>query len=141
VVPVNRQEIESILKDYHWMINSIKIMQDEAASSKGLVSQYGLEAGMPKQKGRTSDPVYGEVLRRSKYCERIEEYERKVKFIQDRLHLITDPRESEVLHWILEGKSLGWIGRHMGLSITHIRRIRSDIVDKMSETVQMAQMS
>lgn len=130
---MTKKEIESILKDYHWMLNSIKIMRDCLTSSKGLVSQYGEEASLPKQKGRTGDPVYNEVVRRTKYQDKIKEYEEKVKIIQDRLHVITNVRETEVLHWLLEGKSYTWIARHMGLSERHIRRIKDSIVEKMSQ--------
>ena len=35
---MNRAEIEKILKDYHWMINSIKIMR-ESFFSNNLVDQ------------------------------------------------------------------------------------------------------
>lgn len=132
VVPINKEKIESILKDYHWMINSIKIMRDSAISSNGLVAQSGVEASLPKPKGKTSDPVFGEVVRKSKYHKRIEDYEEKVKIIQDRIHLITDNRETEVLNWMLEGKGYSWIARHMGLSERHIRRIKDSIAEKLS---------
>ncbi|MCQ4921386.1 helix-turn-helix domain-containing protein, partial [Phocaeicola vulgatus] len=57
----------------------------------------------------------------------------KVKMIQDRIHVIQDEREFEVLNWLLDGKSYSWIARHMGLSERHIRRIKDSIVEQMSE--------
>lgn len=99
----------------------------------GLTAQYGIEATLPKPKGQTSDPIYSEVIRRSKRWDKIKEYADKVKVIQDRLHVIKDEREIEVLHWLLEGKSYRWIGYHMGLSFSHIKRIRDSIVDKLAD--------
>ena len=52
--------------------------------------------------------------------------------VQDKIHLITVDREIEVLRWLLEGKSLRWIGMHMGLSDRHIGRIKDTVIRKMS---------
>jgi hypothetical protein len=130
------KQIESILKDYHWMMNSIKILRDSMKDAgEELTAQYGDEAGMPKAKGSTSDPVYRECVRREKRYSVIHKYETKISIIQDRMHLITDDREIEVLYWLLEGKSYRRIAMHMGLSHTHIGRIKDSIVKKMSEYV------
>ncbi|MGY6209896.1 LuxR C-terminal-related transcriptional regulator [Cytobacillus firmus] len=130
------KQIESILKDYHWMMNSIKILRDSMKDAgEGLTGQYGDAAGMPKAQGTTSDPVYRECVRRERRYSVILKYQAKISVIQDRMHLITDDRENEVLHWLLEGKSYRWIAMHMGLSHTHIGRIKDSIVKKMSEYV------
>ncbi|KQL21764.1 hypothetical protein AN957_02930 [Cytobacillus solani] len=117
------------------MMNSIKILRDSMKDAgEGLTAQYGDQAGMPKAQGTTSDPVYREAVRRGKRFGVINKYEAKISTIQDRMHLIKDDRELEVLHWLLEGKSYRWIALHMGLSHSHIRRIRDCIVDQLSDT-------
>jgi DNA-directed RNA polymerase specialized sigma subunit len=129
-------QIESILKDYHWMMNSIKILRDSMKDAKeGLTAQYGDTAGMPKAQGTKSDPVYREIVRRERRYSVIHKYEEKISVIQERMHLINDDRENEVLHWLLEGKSYRWIAMHMGLSHSHIGRIKDSIVKKMGEYV------
>ncbi|MGG3662078.1 helix-turn-helix transcriptional regulator [Bacillus gobiensis] len=131
---MNRQQIEKILKDYSWMINSIKILRDSMKDAgEGLTAQYGIESVQPKPQGTTSDPVYREVVRREKRFKKVAHYEEKVKVIQDRLPAIKEEREIEVLHWLLEGKSYRWIGAHMGLSFSHIKRIRDSIVDQLAD--------
>lgn len=52
-----------------------------------------------------------------------------MKFIQDLIPVINDEREGEVLHWLLEGKSYRWIGRHMGIFSTQVNRIKDEIVN------------
>ncbi|WP_368298378.1 LuxR C-terminal-related transcriptional regulator [Cytobacillus firmus] len=132
----SKQQIESILKDYHWMINSIKILRASMKDAgEGLTAQYGDAAGMPKAQGTKTDPVYRECVRRERRFSVIQKYEAKISVIQDRMYLITDDREIEVLHWLLEGKSYRWIAMQMGLSHTHIGRIKDSIVKKMSENV------
>ncbi len=132
---MNRKEIEDILKNYSWMINSIKELRKSLQSAgEGLTAQYGVEATLPKPQGVTGDPIYRELIRREKRHAVIKKYKAKISVIQDRLHLIKDDRELEVLHWLLEGKSYRWIALHMGLSHSHIRRIRENIVDKLCDT-------
>lgn len=131
----SKQNIESILKDYHWMMNSIMVLRDSMKDAgEGLTAQYGDEAGMPKAQGTTSDPIYREIVRREKRYGVINKYKTKISIIQDRTHRIKDNREQEVLHWLLEGKSYRWIALHMGLSHSHIRRIRDSIVGQLSDT-------
>ncbi len=133
---MNKIDIENTLKDYHWMINSIKIMRQSLESAgEGLTAQYGIESSMPKAQGQTSDPVHREVVRRGRHWKKVKGYEEKIKVIQERVHLITNERETEVLHWILEGKSYRWIATHMGLSHSHIRRIKESIVGQLSQHV------
>lgn len=131
---MNKKEVENVLKNYHWMLNSIKIMReemDDKISSKTPL--YGLDASLPKPKGYPGDPVFADVVRRSRYWKKIERYEKAVKYIQKRIDRIKDERESEVLYWLLEGKSYRWIGNHMGLSFAHVKRIRDSIVEKLTD--------
>jgi DNA-binding CsgD family transcriptional regulator len=131
---INRYILASALNDYHWMMNSIKLLRDAmTGAGERVVRQYGPDSDMPKAQGGSSDPVYQEFLRREKRWSRIREYEDKVLLIQERMHIIKDQRETEVLHWLLEGKSFRWIGLHMGLSHSHIGRIREEIVTKLLE--------
>ncbi|WP_332249052.1 hypothetical protein [Bacillus sp. J33] len=52
------KQIESILKDYHWMMNSIKVLRHSMKDAgEGLTAQYGDAAEMPKAKGTKNDPV------------------------------------------------------------------------------------
>src|SRR5699024_11628977 len=95
---------------------------------------FVLEYILTKCKGTKSDPVYLEYLRSEKRWKRIHKYESKVNAIQDRIHLIDDERQIEVLHWLLEGKSYRWIGNHMGLSFSHIRRLRDAIIERLCES-------
>jgi DNA-directed RNA polymerase specialized sigma subunit len=130
---MKKEQIANILKDYHWMLKSISVLNESLADAGGgITSQYGVESGLPKPHRTNSDPVYKELLRREKRYRVIDKYKSRISIIQDRLHLIEDEREIEVLHWLLEGKSYRWIGRHMGLSFSHIKRLRDSIVCQLA---------
>lgn len=131
---MTEKQLEQLLKDYHWMINSVKMMREGLNDiGEGMTAQYGLQAAMPKASGNHSDPIYREFERRDKRWKKINDYEYKIKSVQERIYLINIDREIEVLHWLLEGKSMRWIGQHMGLSDRHIGRIKDTITRKMSQ--------
>lgn len=131
---MNKWQIEDLLRDYHWKIESVKIMRESMNEINiSMTAQYGLQAAMPKASGDPSDPILKEVERREKRWKKIRDYERDIQFVQARLAQVKDDRETEVLHWLLEGKSMRWIGLHMGLSDKHIGRIKDVIVSQMSD--------
>ncbi len=112
------------------------LFDDVKNAGEGLVAQYGDEAGMPKAKGLTGDVVLSEVIRHGKHWDRIADYEKKIQFIQQNIYVITEEREVEILHWLLEGESYAWISRHMGLSQTHTKPICSSIASQIVRNVR-----
>lgn len=77
------------------------------------------------------DPIMQEAIRRSKNIKRIAEYEKKLLEVQMLIERVTGDREVQVLNWMLDGKSQRWIGQHMTLSATSIKRIKDNIVKQM----------
>lgn len=130
---MNKHKADEMLRDYKWKIVSVQLTRKELEDAgANMTAQYGAEAGMPKALNKPGDPVFEEVRRRGKRWDKVRQYEADIKEFQERLSLITDEREAEVLHWMLEGKSYRWIGKHMGLSFSHIGRIRDSIIDTIS---------
>lgn len=128
---INKFTLDQWIKDYRWMINTVEELQNELPVKGVKTAQYGIEATLPKASGGTSDVVFTEVTRRSNHLRRINEYIYKIAEVQRRIDKVTEPREVEVLYWLLEGKSLRWIGNHMALSHVTISNIKESIVDNM----------
>lgn len=137
---MNKKEIASILRDYHWMINEIqrqrKMLSDEVNGN--FTAQYGIEASLPKGKGQNGDPIFREVIRREKKSRWIEKLEKKVMFIQEHMDCITNEREKAVLECLLDGMSMIAISRHMGLSERNIYKLRENIIDMMARNAENA---
>lgn len=133
---MDKKQIKSALHNYHWMIQIIKLKKQELDQDAGerITSQYGVQASLPKPQGNNTDPVYFEVLRRDKEWKTIEKIEKKVRFIQQRMGVITDEKELTVLNRILDGWSLRHISHKLGIPLTNVRRIRDNIVAKMHGT-------
>lgn len=137
---MNEKQIESALRDYNWMIKEIKRQRQLMGYEGGnLVAQGGIESTMPKAQGGTSDPVALEVIRRDKASKWVLKLEDKVLYIQERMCIIQDEREKAVLECMLDGLSMVAITKHMGLSRTHIYRIKDSIIGKMLHFEQYEQ--
>ncbi|WP_313469833.1 LuxR C-terminal-related transcriptional regulator [Lysinibacillus sp.] len=122
--------LDSMITDYHWMVNAIKEMRAEMVIG-AKTAQYGIEATLPKAVGGVGDPIMQEAIRRSKNIKRVAEYERKLLEVQKLLDRVTGDRELQVLNWMLDGKSKNWISKNMGVSHTHIRNIKENIIKQM----------
>lgn len=122
--------LDSMITDYHWMVNAIKEMRAEMVIG-AKTAQYGIEATLPKAAGGVGDPIMQEAIRRSKNIKRVAEYEKKLLEVQRLLDRVTGDREMQVLNWMLDGRSKRWIGQKMGLSHTHIQNIKERILEQM----------
>ena len=129
-----QKEICYILSNYHWMIKEIKrineILNDVDTNVTG---QYGIESTLPKPRGITKDAMTNEIIRRDKKHHRRKKFVEKIKFVQERIHLIQDERGRVVLDCLLDGMSIGAISNHMGLSRKHVERLRDSIAEQMSQ--------
>ena len=128
---INKHTLDQWIKDYRWMINTVEELQAELPIKGAKTAQYGIEASMPKASGGTSDVVFSEMTRRSNHLRKINDYIFKVSEVQRRVDKITEPKETEVLFWLLEGKSLRWIGQHMAMSHVTIKNMKESIVANM----------
>ncbi|MET4563341.1 hypothetical protein ABIA69_004538 [Lysinibacillus parviboronicapiens] len=137
-VEIKKYMLDQWLKDYHWMIEQLRIgkLQDEAVKTieydGAKVAMYGIEATLPKASGGNSDPVSYEASRRTKfYVKRVLRYEWKVREIQERASKVIGEREVFVLHHLLDGHSMRKIAEKMNVSEATVRRIRERILDDM----------
>lgn len=128
---ITKYMLDQWIKDYRWMINTVEELQSELDFKGAKIAQYGVEASLPKASGQTSDVVFSEVNRRMNHLKRINEYIFKIQEVQKRVEKVTEPREIEVLFWLLEGKSMRWIGHHMALSHVTIKNIKESILKNM----------
>ncbi|NOG26583.1 LuxR C-terminal-related transcriptional regulator [Lysinibacillus fusiformis] len=124
--------LDSMITDYHWMVNAIKEMRSEMVIG-AKTAQYGIEATLPKAAGGVGDPIMQEAIRRSKNIKRVAAYEKKLLEVQKLVERVNGDREIQVLNWMLDGHSMRWIGKRMGISHTHVQNIKSSIVEQMIE--------
>lgn len=129
----NKFQIYGILKDYFWMIREIKKIDYELSKTDFQgVAQYGMEATLPHAVGIVGRALENEVIRRSKKSERMMEYAKKVNFVNERLHKVTDEKEKVVLDCLLDGMNIAAIGHHLKLSRKQVHKLRDNIVELLA---------
>ena len=133
-----KDQIENMLRDYHWMVREIERIRSylSTAGERVIVNYEGLD--MPKPQGGVRDPIHSEVARREKQWRRMAKLEEKVRFIQDRIDIITDERERTVLDCMLDGMSFTAISYHMGLSKALVTGLKDNIVNRFYESQSAA---
>lgn len=133
---ISKHSLDSMITDYYWMLNAVKEVRAELGIG-AKTAQYGIEATMPKAQGNTSDPIEREVSRRAKKLIRLKEYEMCLWTVQQRIEKVQGIREKQVLDWMLDGKSMRWIAKTMGLSHTHIQNLKENIIEQMIHPKEM----
>jgi len=122
------KEIEKSLSNYSWMINEIRRIRSLLGDAeKKDMPQSNVGSILPKPQKMASNPISNEVFKGNRTYRRLMELEEKVLCIQNRIHAITDERESAILDCLLDGMRMTDIARHMGLSNTQTHRIRRGI--------------
>ncbi|MDI5790872.1 hypothetical protein PO124_28065 [Bacillus licheniformis] len=91
---MNRKEIESILKDYRWMMNSIQVLRESLEDAgEGLTANTGLRHLYRRRKALQAI-LYITKLSEGRNASKIEIYEQKVQKLQERISRISDERET-----------------------------------------------
>lgn len=128
---MDKKDVAKILHDYGWIISEIARQRRMLSSvNTQMTARYGLDATMPRRTG-TNDPVSNEVVHRERKNKWIAKLEAKALYVQERLAAIDDEREIAILECIMDGMSMVAIQRHMGISKSHLFRLRDSIIEKM----------
>ena len=88
----------------------------------GNISQYGLEASLPKAVGQTSDPTFNEINRLIKQDSMIDRLENKVRYIQNRWSRIIDEEQAVVFNLALNGHNIKTISEMTSQSTRKVSR-------------------
>lgn len=135
-------EVEEELKSYHWRIKEIsrleryldKIISSSPSVSK-LVSQYGIEAVLPKGKGRKlssisiSEKLFERQVERLKYHqEKVDRIDRAIEAVQVQL----DDKQRTILDCLLAGEKIVDIAEHVGMSRVWVHESKRAIIKKLS---------
>ena len=117
-------KILQIIKYYHINIKNMKELQIEARSVG--VSQYGVEASLPKG-NKISNVIEQEVIRQIENTKFWSDMATDIKYIQDRLHRVTDEQEAKALHLRLDGYSVVDIAKLLGIERAHVYRLLRNV--------------
>ena len=123
------EEIESAIRNYHWLIKEIARLKGEL----GLIGNPLMNKSEPGQQrnGRPTNPTLNEVIRRETRLETLKKFQEKVEYVEENILIIVDDHETTVLNCLLDGMNISNISRHMGYSKRTIYSIKEEIVKKV----------
>ena len=140
-----KEQIESLLRDYHWMVREIirleRILYGGSSSNRSWgVAQYGIEASLPKGSPGKSQAELAAMDRRDEYLyKRISKLEAKVEAVESAAFLIKGEMHQVVYDCMLEGMSYRAIAKHLGVSKDKVRLIKEEIIHQLSQNSQILQ--
>ncbi|UED75811.1 hypothetical protein [Brevibacillus sp. DP1.3A] len=127
------QKAEEEIRDYNYMqIEIIRIQRFLREAGEGMVSQYGLDSGMPKGKGTTGDRTHAEVARRERKWKRLQNLQDKIERINQAVETIPGEQERLVVEALLDGDKNNLIAKEIGVSRQRYYEIKRSAVMKMA---------
>ncbi|PKD98548.1 hypothetical protein [Macrococcoides caseolyticum] len=128
-------QIVRMIKDYQMNVKVVAKLRKEYIEDVcgANISQYGIEATMPKPQGQTSDPILREVQRLMKQDTVIAKYEAKVRYIQNRWDRITDEKQAMIFNMVLSGVAYEKIAKTVELSAQRIHQIINEIAEILKD--------
>jgi len=125
------RKVNRDIKNYYWMANQITQKDIEEYITSGT-AQYGIEASLPKPKGKTSDPTYGAVQRKMREENRIKRYVETVRRLEEAVASLDDEKERIVIEGCMDRMSFSEIGKILGMSKQAVFEIKERAVRKLA---------
>ncbi|MED1780791.1 hypothetical protein P4V43_03020 [Brevibacillus fortis] len=127
------QKAEEEIRDYNYMqIEIVRIQRFLREAGEGMVSQYGMDAGMPKGKGTNGDKTHAEVVRRERKWKRLQNLQDKIERINNAVETIPGEQERLVVEALLDGDKNNLIAKEIGVSRQRYYEIKRSAVMKMA---------
>lgn len=117
------------IRNYYWMANQIS---ESEANTFIAATEYSIEATMPKEPHKTSDPTYRAVQQRLRGEERNERYLRQIKALENAVASLEDERERIVIEGLMDKLTLHKIGLVLGISKQAAYEIKESAVQKLA---------
>ena len=122
--------VVKIIKNYHDILKIINEALGDKAKSVG-VSQYGIEATMPKGNG-TSDQTGRQALENIESVKFVSKKISDIKYINDRLDNIVNERDAIIMQMLINGKSQLEIGQFLDISQSAVNHR----IEKIAEQIK-----
>jgi DNA-binding NarL/FixJ family response regulator len=141
-----KEQIESLLFDYHWMKKEVERLQrilygySTPMKSWG-VAQYGIDAAMPRgSSGKSQTELIEMDLRENRLHKRLKRYEQIVFAIELAGNHLEDEKQIVIYDCLLDGMSYRSIAHHVGMSRNQVKKAKDTILSQLSQKSQFVQL-
>jgi DNA-directed RNA polymerase specialized sigma subunit len=112
-------EIEKCIRDYRKITKEMELRMDCYVPSDKTAVQ-------------SANVFETEAARRS--MSRIDRLWHRFRFVNERIDLLTDERERTVIDCMIDGMTLDEIGRHIGVTRSHVHRIKESALKQLHDS-------
>lgn len=130
-----RLEVMDMVMNYPYHIKRLQEIKDEQSQITETFNLQMQDFTKPMPNSEGHDPFYNEKLRLVKMSQEYVRLEHKVRYIQERLHRVTDERMALILNLKLSGKTYKEISKIVNLSISRSQALMSDICNDLRGAV------
>lgn len=124
-------DIREMLKDYKWMSNELEATMLHHVDSTSI-SQYGIEASLPKPLGTNNDKICNIIINNDKADKKLKKWAKKVKFIDECEELLSKDLDIFIYRKLKQGYSHTTIGAISGEHKSTISNRVTKIVETLS---------
>lgn len=139
------KDIENVISDYHWMSREVDRLESILFGTSGmrntrLISQYGIEATLPKGSPLKSDAELAVIDRREqKLLQKLERYSKMTAAVEHDQDLLEDDFHKTIYDCMMDGMSYRAIGKHLGISRGKFYREKETILNTIYQKDQKSQ--
>lgn len=138
---MNNKQVEDLIYQYHWRkreldrIFNILFGGSTSMPSFGMVSQYGIEATLPKPNTTIKSPAEIDVMDawEQRLYKRYKEFRDMVKAIERIVDYLEDVQHQIILDCIMEGMSYRSIADHLGVNRNKIREMKENMLFQLCQ--------
>lgn len=139
------KDIENVISDYHWMSREVDRLESilfgtSSMRNTRLISQYGIEATLPKGSPLKSDAELAVIDRREqKLLVKLERYSKMTAAVEHDQDLLQDDFHKTIYDCMMDGMSYRAIGKHLGISRGKFYREKETILNTIYQKDQKSQ--
>jgi len=128
------------LRDYSWSMREIRRLEESLAKMAGetgwidpaLVARYGIEAALPKAKGRKVGEPTPADRQLERTVQRLTVLKARTTALAAAAERLEDERERTLVDCLMAGERMNDISRHIGVSRQRLNEIRHSAVRKLA---------
>lgn len=136
------EQIDTLLRNYHWMRKEVDHLQQQLEGSSSPmhswgVAQYGDEASMPKgSPGKSQAELKSMDIREQRLYERLKRYEGNVYALEMAGDLLEEEKQKVIYDCLLERMSYRSIAENVGITRNQAKEAKKAILTTLSQKSQ-----
>lgn len=141
-----KEQLETLIKDYHWMKKEVERLQNIIYGYKTPmrswgVARYGDEARMPRTSPLKSQAELKQMdIREERLFKRLKNFEEIVYALELAADYLNNEKDKVIYDCLLDGMSYRAIAYHVGISRNDVRKRKEIILSQLCQKSHLVQL-